>query len=167
MLNTIGEERLGPLLEKAGLKQKDTAILKDKKSKEEIVGEALKEVKRFDNNMENGQGVFNRMDNPPTGQRNTAPIMKGVFFQYISDIFDHIGNRDLTGLLERAAYTGRKYAQFHAINDSRQTLEDIIKLKKGLKIKTTLYHKLSQMPKHAGKPTGLFATALLNDEDDD
>lgn len=153
VLNTIGDERLKPLLEKAGLKTS--------------VDDILKEVKRFDNNMENGQGVFNRMDNPPTGQRNTAPIMKGVFFQYLSDIFDHIGNRDLTGLLERAAYTGRKYAQFHAINDSRQTLEDIIKLKKGLKIKTTLYHKLSQLPKHAGKPTGLFATAIFNSSDDE
>lgn len=151
-LNTIGPERLEPLLEKAGVKSPD---------------KAMQEIKRFNNNMENGEGVFERMANPPTGQRNLSPIMKGIFFQYMGDIFDHIGNRDLTGLLARLAYSGRKYNQFRAINDSRRTLEDIIKLKKGLKIKTTLYHKLTQVPDKVGKPAGLFATAVLNNEDDD
>lgn len=152
-LKEIGDERMGLLLDKAGL---DTPK-----------NDMQAEIKRFKNNMDNGRGAFDRMANPPTGQKNTGPGLSVAFMNYFRDLLDHITAADWQGVTGRLAYTLGKYAQYRTINDSRKTLEDIIKLRKGLKIKTSLYHKIAQIPKHAGKPTGLFATAILNDEDDD
>ncbi|MFY4731399.1 hypothetical protein [Nitrospira sp. BLG_2] len=153
VLSEIGDERMGLLLDKAGL--------------DSPKGDIQAEIKRFKNNMDNGRGAFERMANPPTGQKNTGPGMSVAFMNYIRDLLDHLTASDYKGVAGRLAYTLGKYSQYRTINDSRKTLEDIIKIRRGLKIKTSLYHKLSQAPKHAGKPVGLFSTAILNNEDDD
>jgi len=148
----IGNYRLPLLLNKSFEPEKSAAV--------------GKEIDRYMNNMKNGQDVFERMFNPNTGQKNNPLGVFALVQQYLGNLINFIGSKNLTGAVAYSVMPLQRMVRWNLINDPRKTLEKIIEIKKGIKQKDGGLKRIGDAVSKTGKPVGLGLTGLINSETD-
>lgn len=152
-INQIGKERMDALLGESSLKPEKS--------------EVKNQLKTFTNNMANGEAAFGRTLTPPTGERNKLLIISARLMNYWDHVIGNLASKNFSRSLYELGYPASKFARWHALLNTSKTLEDIIKLKKGQKIKEDKLYLAGKLIKKGGKYAGLYATKFANQDDQD
>lgn len=153
IINQIGKERMDALLNESSLKPEKSEI--------------KNQLKTFTNNMANGEAAFQRALTPPTGERNKALIIGARLMNYWDHVIGNLTSKNFSRALYELGYPASKFARWHALLNTSKTLEDIIKLKKGQKIKEDKLYLAGKLIKKGGKYAGLYGTKFSNQDDQD